>query len=312
MCKFIMLVGLPGSGKSTYAKKLEEEGYRIHSSDAIREELTGDENTQTKNAEVFEILGNRVRTDLKAGKSCVYDATNVVSKRRRGFLGTLEKIDCVKECILFLTPIEECKRRNQSRERKVPEEAIEKMLKSFWVPMYYEGWDNISVVYDDYNFTIPISSLEGFDQKNSHHSFPLLVHMRKTASYIHENYLMKLPPERVSRLLSAAIYHDVGKVYTQTFVNCKGEITEEAHYYGHESYGAYLYLLRAFASNTVKGENPFGLDDIFYIAALINWHMKPYTAWKQSAKARKRDVGIIGEEMYEDIMILHEADVAAH
>lgn len=40
--------------------------------------------------------------------------------------------------------------------------------------------------------------------------------------------------------------------------------------------------------------------------------MKPYTAWKQSAKARKRDVGIIGEEMYEDIMILHEADVAAH
>lgn len=39
MCKFIMLVGLPGSGKSTYAKKLEEEGYRIHSSDAIRKEL---------------------------------------------------------------------------------------------------------------------------------------------------------------------------------------------------------------------------------------------------------------------------------
>lgn len=44
MVEFIMLVGLPGSGKSTYAEKLKEKGYIIHSSDAIREELTGDIN----------------------------------------------------------------------------------------------------------------------------------------------------------------------------------------------------------------------------------------------------------------------------
>lgn len=42
MTDFIMLVGLPGSGKSTYAEELKREGYIIHSSDAIREELTGD------------------------------------------------------------------------------------------------------------------------------------------------------------------------------------------------------------------------------------------------------------------------------
>ena len=48
MANMIMMCGLPGSGKSTYAEKLEEEGYIIHSSDKIREEL-GDVNDQSKN-----------------------------------------------------------------------------------------------------------------------------------------------------------------------------------------------------------------------------------------------------------------------
>ena len=44
---FTMMVGLVGSGKSTYAKQLAEETNAIIcSSDAIREELCGDENSQ--------------------------------------------------------------------------------------------------------------------------------------------------------------------------------------------------------------------------------------------------------------------------
>ena len=40
---FVMMVGLPGSSKSTYAKQLAEETNAIIcSSDAIREELCGD------------------------------------------------------------------------------------------------------------------------------------------------------------------------------------------------------------------------------------------------------------------------------
>ena len=40
--------------------------------------------------------------------------------------------------------------------------------------------------------------------------------------------------------------------------------------------------------------------------------MRPYTAWKQSEKALRRDREMIGERMYKDIMMLHEADNAAH
>lgn len=308
MCNFIMLIGLPGSGKSTYAKKLEKEGYRIHSSDAIREELTGDANSQEKNAEVFEILHDRVRKDLKFGQSCVYDATNLTSKRRRAFLKTLNKIVCVKQCILFLIPPEECKKRNMNRDRKVPDKVIDNMLKTFWVPMYYEGWDDISII-GDYKYTIPFNQMEGFDQKNKNHKFTLLAHMRQAALYIENNWGAKLPTKKIMQLKNAAGYHDIGKFFTQTFVNSKGEKTKDAHYYGHENYGSYLFLLDA---NYRFSFFNFDLESIFYIAALINWHMKPYTAWKQSKKAMKKDLDLIGREMYEDIMKLHEADHAAH
>lgn len=52
-----MLVGLPASGKSTYAKKLsKKENAIILSSDELRKELFGNINNQNHNAEVFKEL----------------------------------------------------------------------------------------------------------------------------------------------------------------------------------------------------------------------------------------------------------------
>ena len=160
MTEFIMLVGLPGCGKSTYAKKVEAEGYVIHSSDAIREELFGDVNSQEDNAKVFEVLHKRIKDDLAKGTSCVYDATNMSMKRRKAFLDEISKISCRKKCVLFVVPIEVCKEWNQKRERKVPDEVYDKMLKSFWVPAFYEGWDvsrdfpNYSHYFKYYDFKV--------------------------------------------------------------------------------------------------------------------------------------------------------------
>lgn len=57
MPTFVLMVGLPASGKSTYAQELAEEMRAvICSSDAIRKELFGDENSQDNNEEVFKLL----------------------------------------------------------------------------------------------------------------------------------------------------------------------------------------------------------------------------------------------------------------
>lgn len=83
MQKFFMLMGISGSGKSTYAKALEKNcGYKVFSSDVLREELFGNENDQTHNSEVFEELHRRILKALDAGENCVYDATNLNRKRR--------------------------------------------------------------------------------------------------------------------------------------------------------------------------------------------------------------------------------------
>ena len=76
-----VLVGLPGSGKSTYANKIKNA--ILCSSDKIRKELYKDENIQGDNNKVFRILYNKVKENLKNGNNVVYDATNINSKKRR-------------------------------------------------------------------------------------------------------------------------------------------------------------------------------------------------------------------------------------
>ena len=308
MTEFIMLVGLPASGKSTYAEELKQKGCHIHSSDAIREELTGDVNTQDKNTDVFATLHKRIKEDLNNGISCVYDATNMSMKRRRAFLDEIKKYGCYKKCVLFVIPVEVCKERNSNRERRVPDEVFDKMLKSFWVPMKYEGWDEIRVIkIDNYKYDYPIVNTYNFDQKNSHHSYKLFEHMNQTANYIHDHTYPEFRKiDRYYNLMIAAYNHDIGKLITQTFFNAKGEKTDEAHYYGHDCAGAYWVLMNQIYNGYRS------LKDILYVVALVNWHMRPYLSWKQSDRAKARDINMIGKEMYEDIMLLHEADRSAH
>ena len=40
--------------------------------------------------------------------------------------------------------------------------------------------------------------------------------------------------------------------------------------------------------------------------------MHPYMIWRLSEKAMTRDKELLGEEFFERVMLLHEADDAAH
>lgn len=310
MAMFIMLVGLPGSGKSTYAEKMRENGFHIHSSDSIREELTGDATSQDKNTDVFNELHKRIKDDLKNGISCVYDATNISMKRRKSFLEELEKYDCKKICILFVVPVEICKKRNEERERKVPDSVFDKMLKQFQCPYYYEGWDKINIKWFQGEVE-PIEFDWGMKQDNSHHTLSLGEHMKSSMEYAMKN------DNNNYALTIAALFHDIGKFYTKTFIDSKGNNSKEAHYYGHENYGSYMFLvgqnIEILGVDCSSSKTDWKVQkNILYIASLINWHMKPMTAWKQSKRCLDRDRKMIGEEMYRDIMLLHEADLAAH
>lgn len=88
--KLEILIGLPGSGKSTYAKEEHEsDSNSVYlSSDKIREELYGNESVQGNPAEVFTLMQSRAIEALKNGRDVFYDATNLTRKDRAGILVT--------------------------------------------------------------------------------------------------------------------------------------------------------------------------------------------------------------------------------
>lgn len=293
-----MTIGLPGSGKTEWAKST---GHKVFSSDAIREEL-GDVNDQNQNNKVFEILHKRVKDALCAGESCVYDATNVASKRRRAFLNEIRRFDCIKTAVMFIVDPDILRERNKSRERQVPGEVISRMLHRLQPPVDSEGWDSIC------SFIVrgsadPLQLYSDMDQANSHHSLTLMEH-----SELAEKLALKkarsagLSSSRTHCLQTAAYYHDVGKYWTRTFKDSRGYPTMEAHYYNHENVGAYMYLLAG---------DEASIDHDLYTSALIAWHMRPYV-WDKEPQVKENDRKWMKPWFIEDLEILHEADMEAH
>lgn len=306
MTKIIVLVGLPCSGKSTIAQNIAREyNATIFSSDSLRMELYQNVNDQKHNQELFVELHKRIKNHLKNGGNAIYDACNISYKRRIAFLAELKKIPCEKICILMATPYEECLRRNAERERKVPSYVIERMYRSIDIPWYYEGWDDIQVEYGEYEnyFGWPwdwVEKVDDYNQHNSHHALTLGEHCRQTVRNA-DKICAEDRPIMSTEIRYAALLHDEGKFFTQTFKNSKGEITEQAHYYNHERVGSYDSLFYEISCHNL------------YVATLIRWHMQPYF-WEKdnNEKLHNKYRQLWGEQLYRDIMIIHAADRAAH
>lgn len=292
--KFIMMCGLVASGKSTKSKELSQKyNATIFSSDALREEMFGDINDQTHNQELFVELHKRIKDCLSSGKSAIYDATNINYKRRMAFLAEIKNIPCEKICVLMATPYSVCIRRNKVRERQVPVQVIHKMYTNFNIPYWFEGWDDIKVEYGGYAkyFGNPMKfyfDYKDYDQRNSHHTLTLGEHCHQVSLRV--GYDMDL--------VYAGMLHDCGKPVCATHINKKGEYDEDCHYYDHQNCGAYLALFYDYGNI-----NP--LD----VSILVNWHMQPYFNKEEKTKNKYRQLW--GEELYQKLMKLHEADKAA-
>nr|MBR6778351.1 ATP-binding protein [Clostridia bacterium] len=310
--EFIMLMGIPASGKSTAAAEYKKRGYAVFSSDEIRAEteeklksgaLVMPSNTNL-NAMVFDHIKALTVKALKEGQSVVLDATNLGRKRRMNFKNALGRIPCVKICMLFITSPKECSRRNELREgaAKVPEEAMYRMFCGFECPNFWEGWDKIIPVADSIPYRFEYEKTVGFPQETPHHSLTLDEHMQAAYALAAERGFS----ERVQKVAKC---HDIGKLYTKRFENRRGERTEWAHFYGHENYGAYLYLAENCCGKDLTEEE---FKAILYETNLINCHMRPLTVWKDSVSAREKDKRLFGEEFFQDLVDLNICDKAAH
>lgn len=142
--RVILLVGLPGSGKSTYAA---EQRLPVLSSDEMRRLLFDDITDQSGNRLVFSLLRRmlRMRLELRRSITCI-DATSLTRNERRPYIRTAQMYGAEVEAVFFDVPIEVCKERNRARDRNVPEEIMDRMAGRLRAPSREEGFRRVVVV----------------------------------------------------------------------------------------------------------------------------------------------------------------------
>ena len=308
MATLNIMIGIPGSGKSNYAKKcLINDNTEYLSSDDIRIELYGFED-QTHNDVVFETMKKRTLNALRDGKDVIYDATNLSKKRRSGIISETRKLSAQINAYLCCTPINIILERNITRqERQIPWDKLIQMIQSIEPPMYYEGFDNIYLIdggmYNDvYDYNNLLEKYEDYCQFNPYHNETLSEHMIAVAKKAEElGANLKNDVDR-NILWQAARYHDISKPYTKQF-NCKKGYNT---YYGHEKVSVYMYMCHVRKQQMRDSLNRVRLsNDSYKIGALILNHMEWY---------RREDMTPIKElfnddDLYYMLELLHEADL---
>jgi len=110
----VVLIGVSGSGKSSFAKK-HFKRTEILSSDECRALTSDDENKQSATDDAFDILYYIAGKRLKNGLLTVIDATNVQKESRKGIIELSRTYHCLPIAIVLDLPENICEERNKNR-----------------------------------------------------------------------------------------------------------------------------------------------------------------------------------------------------
>lgn len=141
----VVLVGVSGSGKSTWAA----ERYRaveVVASDALRGIVGSGPGDQSASADAFLVLNQILAARTKRRLTTVVDTTGLEPERRRGYLEAARAGGLPAVLVIMDTPASVCRARNAARERKVPAAVIDEQLRLLALvheSAPNEGWDAV-------------------------------------------------------------------------------------------------------------------------------------------------------------------------
>ncbi|PSL30584.1 putative kinase [Planomicrobium soli] len=305
MPQFMMLIGLPGSGKSTYARDFiaSHKGWVHLSSDQISQShFASADHIDSQN--VFAEMYQQTAAALEAGKNVIYDATNLASKRRRSLLNRLKNFQVDSEAVVFLTPYPILKARNHKRihQERVPDEAIERYIRSFQFPRLNEHFDKVTVMFDPVfsettNGTIAATEIYQTVRKKEmsfqevlkiYHTFEETKPLLELQQVVQRSYsvltnLRKnfFEEEELELLSWVALLHSIGKSYVR-----KNLPFEKDNFYGYEHVSMYL-------SYPILLALRFQKEFIFNVLLLIDEHVE--AQYSKQGKIKRR----LGLENYE-------------
>lgn len=145
----VVLIGVSGSGKSSFAKKLFKPT-EILSSDQCRAWVSDDENNQAATNDAFDVLHYIADKRLKNGLLTVIDATNVQKSARKGLIELAKNHHCLPVAMVLDLPEKVCEERNQNRvDRNFGNHVIRRQaqdLKKSIKGLKHEGFRHIYVL----------------------------------------------------------------------------------------------------------------------------------------------------------------------
>jgi protein phosphatase len=147
----VLMVGVSGSGKSTFAKRNFSQT-EIVSSDACRALVSDNENDQSATDGAFALLHKIVAERLKFGRLTVVDATNVQAEARRPLIALAKEHHVLPIIVVIDTPVTECLQRNESRtDREFGSHVIQNQSKALrrMFPSRKEGAHSVIVLKGD-------------------------------------------------------------------------------------------------------------------------------------------------------------------
>ena len=153
MAKCYQLIGVPGSGKSTWIKNQEwAENCVVVSTDEFVEDYAKE--CGSTYSEVFDdymptavkLMADKVERAREQGKDIIWDQTSTTEGARRKKFNMLPDYEHI--AVVFKTPeMDELKRRLESRPGKnIPSHVMVQMIRGFVMPTLDEGFTEIRVV----------------------------------------------------------------------------------------------------------------------------------------------------------------------
>lgn len=299
MAKAYVMIGIAGSGKSSWAKKNAKIlNAEVISSDDIRIELFGSLD-QSDNTKVFYEFHKRAVAKLNEGQDVILDATNLNRKRRKHLTHNILKGHVV-HYIVIATPIKDLLLRNVMRPhpKRLPHEALIRQIKNFEFPYVNlddgveneERFNNITVIRNEFkrpHIDDYMRFANGFEQFSPYHTEDVWSHTLTSLEYLSTLGVNLIYEDYVELALT---YHDLGKPFSQT-PHPNPKIEGHMRYIAHENVSTYIYL-------TIEKYNP-------WVTNLISGHIIMNTI---SDKNKQKMIDRIGLVCYTELEKLHKAD----
>jgi predicted kinase len=148
--RLFMMVGAPGTGKSTFVLNNMKEDFIYISRDEIRYSfLEEGDDYFAKERKVFNEFILRINEAIMWDDypNIIIDATHLTKASRAKVLKRLATVDEIR-AIVMTTPLEVALERNAKREgrTRVPDDVIKSMYNSFELPTKEEGFDSIAYI----------------------------------------------------------------------------------------------------------------------------------------------------------------------